>query len=111
MTDSVFNDLRVSTSKMLGYDPENLTPWQDARVNTVSMLRLEQDRRQCLKSPILLPVTFPQTAINVHMRWKCLCYSGFIALCTVMFNHRLFARLGAAIAEIEAFGDWNGRKP
>jgi hypothetical protein len=49
MTDSVFNDLRVSTSKMLGYDPENLTPWQDARVNTVSMLRLEQDRRQCLK--------------------------------------------------------------
>jgi hypothetical protein len=59
MTDSVFNDLRVSTSKMLGYDPENLTPWQDARVNTVSMLRLEQDRRQCLKWPILLPVTLP----------------------------------------------------
>jgi hypothetical protein len=41
--DGVFRDLRVSTSKMLGYDPESLTPWQDAKVNTVAQLLLSQD--------------------------------------------------------------------
>ena len=44
-TSTLFDDLKRSTCQKLDFDLANLKPWQEARVTTIALLLLEQDRQ------------------------------------------------------------------